>query len=74
MMTGFVGSASFRLAKPVSTEARKLFGGLSSMAFYSGVGHRTTMGMGQCMVVREGETQPNESLTGLVAESSVPTV
>lgn len=48
MLTGFAGGVLFELVRPVSCEARSLFNALSSMAFYTGVGYRTTMGMGQC--------------------------
>lgn len=50
-MTGFVGVAGYELIGKVSGAARDLFGALSSLAFYSGVGYRTTMGMGQCRIV-----------------------
>ena len=48
LLTGFTGVAEFQLVKPVSSEARALFGALSSLAFYSSVGLRVTMGLGQC--------------------------
>lgn len=48
MLNGFVGLVRFELAKPVSKEARCLFGALSRLAGFSGVGYHATMGMGQC--------------------------
>jgi CRISPR-associated endoribonuclease Cas6 len=57
-MLGFAGVTRFELVHNVSPEARKLFGGLSSLAFYSGVGYQTAMGMGQCVML-VGE-QPDE--------------
>lgn len=57
-MLGFAGVTRFELVRDVSPESRKLFGGLSSLAFYSGVGYRTAMGMGQCVML-VGE-QPDE--------------
>lgn len=50
-LIGFTGYCVYRLAKPVSAEARVLFAALSDLAFYTGVGYRTTMGMGQCRVL-----------------------
>jgi CRISPR-associated endoribonuclease Cas6 len=47
---GFMGSAMFTLAKAGSSEARMLFGGLSRLAFFGGVGLKTTLGLGQCRV------------------------
>lgn len=57
-MMGFAGLTRFELVRGVCSDARKLFGGLSSLASYSGVGYRTAMGMGQCVLV-EAE-QPDE--------------
>lgn len=48
MMTGFVGLTEFELAREVTREAAVLFGALTKLAFFTGVGYRTTMGMGQC--------------------------
>lgn len=53
MLTGFVGNAVFELIRTVSPDTQKLFGALSGLAFYSGVGYRTTMGMGQCMPMQQ---------------------
>jgi len=53
MMTGFVGIAGYELVGKVSAAARELFGALSSLAFFAGVGYRTTMGMGQCRVAAD---------------------
>ena len=53
MMTGFVGAVAFELVGKVSRAARELFGALSGLAFFSGVGYRTTMGMGQCRIAAE---------------------
>lgn len=46
-MTGFVGISEFELVREVSCVAKRLFGGLTRMAFFTGVGYRTTMGVGQ---------------------------
>jgi CRISPR-associated endoribonuclease Cas6 len=51
LMTGFVGLAVYELVKPVSKEARELFNALSQLSFYTGIGYRTTMGMGQCLPI-----------------------
>jgi CRISPR-associated endoribonuclease Cas6 len=48
LLTGFTGLAEFTLVRPVSPDARALFGALSTLAFYSGVGLRATMGLGEC--------------------------
>jgi CRISPR-associated endoribonuclease Cas6 len=53
MLTGFTGRVRFDLVRRVSVEAARLFGGLSALAFYSGVGYRTTMGMGQCRLLEQ---------------------
>jgi len=50
-LTGFVGLAGYELIGDVSEEARDLFGALSALAFYSGIGYLTEMGMGQCRIV-----------------------
>jgi CRISPR-associated endoribonuclease Cas6 len=50
-ITGFVGLAGYELIGNVSKEVRDLFGALSALAFYSGIGYLTDMGMGQCRVV-----------------------
>ncbi len=52
-MAGFVGTARYELVKQVSEDAKHLFSALSEMAFYSGVGYKTTMGMGQCRIVED---------------------
>lgn len=53
MMTGFVGITEFELAREVTPEAAALFGALTKLAFLTGVGYRTTMGMGQCRPIVE---------------------
>ncbi|MDH7602472.1 MAG: CRISPR system precrRNA processing endoribonuclease RAMP protein Cas6 [Armatimonadota bacterium] len=50
-MTGFVGVVGYELVNKVSEDAARLFSGLSELAFYSGVGYKTTMGMGQCRLI-----------------------
>lgn len=61
-MTGFVGVVGYELVKPVSDEAERLFGALSGLAFFAGVGYKTTMGMGQCRIVEQEElgVEPEE--------------
>ncbi len=54
MMTGFVGIAEFELVREVTPEARSLFGALTKLAFFTGVGYKTTMGMGQCRPMLDG--------------------
>ena len=49
-LKGFVGNVQFELVKNDSTDAKRLFAALSRLAFYSGVGYKTTMGMGQCRI------------------------
>ncbi len=51
MMNGFVGIAEFELTKPVSKDALSLFNALTKLSFYTGIGYRTTMGMGQCRIL-----------------------
>ncbi|MBP6965547.1 MAG: CRISPR-associated endoribonuclease Cas6 [Armatimonadetes bacterium] len=58
MLIGFAGTVLYQLVKPVSADARMLFGALSGLSFYTGVGYRTTMGMGQCRVLEEEPNQP----------------
>ncbi|OPZ87055.1 MAG: hypothetical protein BWY76_00657 [bacterium ADurb.Bin429] len=53
LLTGFTGVAEFVLTKEVSSEARRLFGALSRFARYASVGLRTTMGLGQCVLLEE---------------------
>lgn len=59
-MIGFTGVAVFQLVKPVSPRARMLFAALSSLSFFTGVGYRTTMGMGQCRPLDPSETQQSD--------------
>lgn len=51
MIVGYVGTAEYQLVRKVSPEAQALFGGLTQLSFYTGVGCKTTMGMGQCNIV-----------------------
>lgn len=48
VLVGFEGTAVYELTKSVSRDAYLLFAALSKLSFYTGVGYRTTMGMGQC--------------------------
>jgi len=47
-MTGFVGAAEYELVREVPAECAVLFAALTKLAFFTGVGYKTTMGMGQC--------------------------
>lgn len=55
LLTGFTGLAEFSLVRPVSADTRALFGALSALAFFTGIGLRVTMGMGQCRQVSLAE-------------------
>ena len=50
---GFVGDCEF-LIHGESDIPSRVFHLLASFAFYSGIGHKTTMGMGQAKLVRDG--------------------
>lgn len=67
-MIGFTGTALYQIVRPVSAEARMLFAALSALSFYTGVGYRTTMGMGQCRLLEEQPDEP-ESETSVPAET-----
>ncbi len=59
-LTGFTGAAEFTLVNAVSPAARLLFGALANYARFASVGLRTTMGLGQCIVmprVKNAETE-----------------
>lgn len=61
VIKGFVGIAEFELVKRVSDDARTLFGALSSLAFFTGVGYKTSMGMGQCRMVEQDDMQTDDA-------------
>lgn len=63
MVIGFVGLAEFELVKRVSVDAMKLFGALNQLAFYTGVGSKTTMGLGQCRMLTQQE--PDDAIDAL---------
>lgn len=50
---GFVGKCTFELKGKPSPDAVRALNALADFAFYSGVGAKTTMGMGQTRLVRE---------------------
>lgn len=60
-MIGFAGLARFELVRKVCEDSRKLFHGLSALAFYSGVGYRTAMGMGQCTLITAEDSEEVEA-------------
>jgi len=62
-MIGFTGVAVYQIVRPVSAEARMLFAALSGLSFYTGVGYRTTMGMGQCRVLENEPDEPTDPVT-----------
>ncbi len=60
MMVGFVGIAAFRLTGRPSRDALRLFNGLMNLAPFSGVGYKTTMGMGQCFLVERDDARRSD--------------
>jgi len=50
-IVGFTGDVLFDVKKLYPTH-RRLFNQLADFAFYAGVGHKTTMGMGQVQVIK----------------------
>jgi|DewCreStandDraft_4_1066084.scaffolds.fasta_scaffold01130_22 CRISPR-associated endoribonuclease Cas6 len=61
LMTGFVGTATYQLTGNPSSGAIRLFNGLAHLAPFSGVGYKTTMGMGQCSLVRQQDGDDPDS-------------
>jgi len=59
VLVGFVGLVKFELVRPVNSDVRRLFSALSRLAGFTGVGYRTTMGMGQCRLI--DQQLPDES-------------
>jgi CRISPR-associated endoribonuclease Cas6 len=46
-IVGFIGKVVYELPETIDKENKKIINALSDIAFYSGVGYKTTMGMGQ---------------------------
>ncbi|MFQ6083041.1 MAG: CRISPR-associated endoribonuclease Cas6 [Candidatus Aminicenantia bacterium] len=44
---GFIGKVVYELPETIDKEIKKIINALADFAFYSGVGYKTTMGMGQ---------------------------
>ena len=59
--TGFVGRCNFLLGDTLSEERVKSANALANFAFYSGVGAKTTMGMGQARRIRNGSSLSNRA-------------
>lgn len=65
LMTGFVGTATYQITGNPSSGAIRLFNGLLHLAPFSGVGYKTTMGMGQCsLVTRQDSSHPDDNGAG----------
>ncbi len=61
MFVGFVGVAKYELIKKVSDDSEKLFGALSQLAFFTGVGAKTTMGLGQCKILQMSDYDDSDT-------------
>ncbi len=55
-LTGFVGQVTFRIIGPVSPEFIKITNLLADFALFSGIGKKTTRGMGTARRVSDGES------------------
>ena len=58
---GFIGEVVFEALGPWTQEALRGLNALADFAFFAGVGHKTTMGMGQ---VRRVESREQEGAEG----------
>lgn len=50
---GFKGVLEYRLGKEFARKEKKILNTLADFAFYSGIGYKTTMGMGQAVRVKQ---------------------
>ena len=59
--TGFIGKCSFILVNELSEQQSKTINALADFAFYSGIGAKTTMGMGQVRRMRNASVILNRA-------------
>lgn len=65
---GFTGQCSFILGDKLLEQQMKAINALAEFAFYSGVGAKTTMGMGQTRRIKSGGTLSNRTRSYLKEE------
>lgn len=58
---GFIGSCTYKADVSVSSDVVRALQALAGLAFYSGVGAKTTMGMGQCRRVERAGALPHRA-------------